>query len=71
MVMPNHTVAVDDALTRRWVRCLDCGQEAPHLALVQVAGLVHAIPRCPRCWRADPQATALIARLAQREDTPR
>jgi hypothetical protein len=70
---PDYTIAVDDAMCERFLTCLTCGQRrgVRSLDLVVVGGAVLAVARCLRCAAQDPTAARLIARLAQREATPR
>ena len=69
--MPDTTVAMDDALTERFLTCLACGQRqgTRSLDLVVVSGRPMMAARCLACVRQDKTGTQLIARLAARERT--
>jgi hypothetical protein len=60
------TIALDDGLTERFPRCIDCLKAARHIDLAQVGGRVLAVSRCPRCVRQDPAGQQLVARLKER-----
>jgi hypothetical protein len=67
---PDWTVAIDDALTERFLACLMCGQRQERrrsLDLVLSRSRPMLAARCLRCAAQDQAGTQLLARLAARE----
>jgi hypothetical protein len=62
------TIAFDDMLIERFPRCIECAAPAWSFATVRVDQVILSLSRCARCFKADPQAATLIARLSQREE---
>lgn len=58
------TVAVDDALTLRFVHCLLCMQPlgAGRLDAFRLGGLVVMVTRCQQCCRGDLAGARVLAR---------
>jgi hypothetical protein len=65
------TVALDDMLVERFPQCVQCGDVAWSFATVRVNQVILSLSRCARCYKADPEATSLIARLTHREEAQR
>ena len=68
MKRADRTVATDDLLTQRCMRCLVCGRRPEYLdfAFVEVHGLVLLTARCVRCRARDPGMQELLALLERR-----
>jgi len=64
----DRTIATDDLLVQRCVRCLVCGRRPEYLdlAFVEVSGLALLVARCVLCRKADPDMTKLLALLERR-----